>query len=476
MGRTIQSGERNIILKVIEFFENEKKNKQFVLPVHQAFKRACLATGCSKRTLSRIKREAAEERASLKTLSALGTENGVVAVDNSLCAVKLSTPGKKRKPSSRKIKLNGFGLCKLRNIINSFYIVKREAPTMKKIFAAAKTDINFPGGIDTLRKIIRDQLGYKFKRFKNTRVSITQKPDITAWRDRYLRCLNNNDDLDTDRRPVTYLDETWIHSHGITRQTNVDNTQRWIVVHAGGESGLVAGAGLLYRSKSGEYHDEVDVERFTEWLNERLIPNLPKHSIVIINNIPYYYKHSERAPARGATKDEIKTWLQQHNISFEEEMTNRELFNLVVKNRSHKKCIAEELLRGHGHEVMLLPPHHCDLNPLEYIWNLVKQRVAEGGVQQSEGEAEQLIRDAITSITADDWRRHMSHVNKLRREYWENDRIQEVNEPMLISQLGCESSSGGDSDSDTCTETSDSEVHTSGVEALFVETCYEMGP
>ncbi|CAG4968931.1 unnamed protein product [Parnassius apollo] len=58
--------------------------------------------------------------------------------------LKLSTPGKKRKQSSKKIELDNFDQCALRNLVNSFYTVRKEIPTLKKILTAAKADLNFP--------------------------------------------------------------------------------------------------------------------------------------------------------------------------------------------------------------------------------------------------------------------------------------------------------------------------------------------
>lgn len=58
MGKTIHSESRNLILKVLRFFESEKANKQYTIPVDQVVKRTCAATGISKRTLMKIKNEA----------------------------------------------------------------------------------------------------------------------------------------------------------------------------------------------------------------------------------------------------------------------------------------------------------------------------------------------------------------------------------------------------------------------------------
>lgn len=123
------------------------------------------------------------------------------------------TPGKKHKPSKKKIVVDNFDICAIRNIVNSFYTVIKEVPTLKKILAAAKRDLNFQGGRTYLRNILVNQLGYRFKKCKSTRTVLVQKPDIAAWRERYLRRMKENNDLGADKKPVTYLDETWIYSH-----------------------------------------------------------------------------------------------------------------------------------------------------------------------------------------------------------------------------------------------------------------------
>lgn len=60
MGKTLHSQTRNLILKVLSFFESEKANKQYIIPVDQAVKRTCAATGIPKSTLMKIKKGAKE--------------------------------------------------------------------------------------------------------------------------------------------------------------------------------------------------------------------------------------------------------------------------------------------------------------------------------------------------------------------------------------------------------------------------------
>lgn len=150
-GKTIHSQTRTLALKVLKFFEDEKSNKKFIIPVDQALKRACAATGMSKATLMRIKNEAKKV---LPISQNQNDDDTVVSEPRPSTSAarqepKLSTPGKKRKQSSKKIELDNFDLCALRNIVNSFYTVRKEIPTLKKILAAAKADLNFPGKLNS---------------------------------------------------------------------------------------------------------------------------------------------------------------------------------------------------------------------------------------------------------------------------------------------------------------------------------------
>lgn len=65
-----------------------------------------------------------------------------------------------------------------------------------------------------------------------------------------------------------------------------------------------------------------------------------------------------------------------------------------------KKYKINKLLADNSHGAVRLPPHSCDLNPIEYIWNLVKQRVTENNVEQLEGKIESL--KALASTTLDE--------------------------------------------------------------------------
>ncbi|CAH2064477.1 unnamed protein product, partial [Iphiclides podalirius] len=137
----IDGQAREIIFKVIKFFESEKQNRGYAFPVDNVVKRACAATGLSESTIKRIKRDGLRAEAT---------------------HTKMTGPKKKRVRKT-KVQLDYFQLCALRGIVNS-YGNRKEVPTLGKILAAAKHELNYRGGKESLRLILLNKLGIKFKK------------------------------------------------------------------------------------------------------------------------------------------------------------------------------------------------------------------------------------------------------------------------------------------------------------------------
>ncbi|CAK1585430.1 unnamed protein product [Parnassius mnemosyne] len=184
----------------------------------------------------------------------------------------------------------------------------------------------------------------------------------------------------------------------------------------------------------------MDASNFTKWIEEKLIPNLPPNGIIVMDNAPYHSKQVNKPPNFSARKNVMQMWLQEHNIEFDEKMTKRELYMLIKRHKPEKVYFIDEIFRSHGQEVLRLPPYHCDLNPIEYVWNLMKQTVADKNVDQSEKDIERLTKEAIQSITPEDWKRECNHVDRLRDKFWHADRLYELEEQELVISLGGEDS------------------------------------
>nr|XP_034833713.1 uncharacterized protein LOC117990388 [Maniola hyperantus] len=399
---------------------------------YQVTERLKLATGISNFTISRIRFERKDAEAS---------------------SSKVSTP--KRKPLRKLIVCDNFEIASLQNIINSIYMVKKEIPTLKKILAVAKEDLQFPGGKMTLRRIMVDSLGYK-NNCQSNGVDLIERYNSKALRSKYLRRIHQNDILGDDKKPIVYLFETWIHAHYTIKKCWQTSTEtgakkndsvgcRWVI--AGGENGFLNGALLMFKTKfkTGDNHDKMYATNFMKWVNQNLIPNLPEKAIIVMDNAAYRSMEVSMAPNIN-TKKEMQSWLREKNIEFEESFTKAELYKLIKRHKPPINDIIDNLFRSHGFEVLRLPPYNCNLNPIEYIWHLIKCRVANSNVEQLESQIERLTLEAIASITRDDWQREITHVKLIERQYRKREQIEDDDEKFsLIIKTG-ESSCDEDED------------------------------
>ena len=270
-------------------------------------------------------------------------------------------------------------------------------------------------------------MGFKFAK-SNGRKYLLERTDITALRHAYLRAIRENDKLENPR-PVVYQDETWLNAHHSVskcwqletddRTPNIGGLNvppgqgtRLIICHAGSCQGFVPNALLTFQAKlkSGDYHDEMNGDNFKKWFQEKLLPNMPANSILVIDNAPYHSMQEERAPTTATRKGDMITWLQSKNIPFVPDMLKSELYEIIKKHKPReKKYEIDRMAREHGHTVVRLPPYHCDLNPIELIWANVKNYVARHNTTWKMKDVAALCEQAVRSVTVKNWKDAIAH-------------------------------------------------------------------
>lgn len=149
-------------------------------------------------------------------------------------------------------------------------------------------------------------------------------------------------------RPIIYTDETFVHAaHTTPKRWQSENTvlavpfnkgNRLIIVHAGSEAGFVKGAQLVFtsKSKSGDYHDDMNFDNFQRWLNTQLIPNLP---VFVRDNAPYNIVQLDRSPTQNTIQPVLQKWLSDHNIEFDNSMLRTEHYELCKRNKTASKYV-----------------------------------------------------------------------------------------------------------------------------------------
>ncbi|GBP62543.1 hypothetical protein EVAR_21915_1 [Eumeta japonica] len=83
-----------------------------------------------------------------------------------------STPGKKKR-WQKKINLDSFDIELIRNKINEFYTVRKEIPTVIKLLQILREEINFNGGRESLRLILKC-IGFEFVKCQSKRTILME--------------------------------------------------------------------------------------------------------------------------------------------------------------------------------------------------------------------------------------------------------------------------------------------------------------
>ena len=404
-GKSISVEEQQIILNVAKYFQEESKSGN--KPQFRAgavIAKTVAATGVSKNSLRKI-----------------------------VSAGKVIDEGKTRKAKVRFGKLDNFDVGVISRIIHNLY---REhiSPSLKKILLQLKEKINFPYGKTHLWRLLK-KMGFGYEKRGRQRI-ISERPEIIAWRERYLRRIRKIKEADPERA-IVYTDETrlnhctkkeWVDLEtlkeknlrslrlsGLTVGCTEEMTgkgKRLIISDVMTQSGPVRGALWMFKadgegkkrkieskskqlsrekkrrkldSESAEkkedtvdggendseitegisfeedYHDFMDGESYKCFLFEKLIcQNIPKHSVIVIDNAPYHSKNTENYSTRKWRKQQFVNWLTEKSVTFPDKELRAELWTLVKSEREKfPDKVMKTVAKEYGHEILRLPPYHC---------------------------------------------------------------------------------------------------------------------
>ena len=284
-------------------------------------------------------------------------------------------------------------------------------------------------------------MGFQYRKQKNHKYYYEQ-PRIIEQRHAYLRKVMHNR---VEKKPVVYLDETWANSHdgkdlawvekdpvtggtiGGVRRPPGKGT-RLIILGAGGESGWIPNTTLIFRSKknTGDYHDEMTGEHFEEWFRDKLLPNVPSSSLIVMDNASYHSRRCEELPVKNWTKKRMIEWLDEKGIPYPPKALKSEIFSIIQGLNLTPQYVVDEMARAAGHEVVRLPVAHCTLNPIEMAWAQVKGHIKANNRQFNLSEVERLAWEGFEVVTPERWASLVKHVrDKVEDHYWEVDGLAE---------------------------------------------------
>ncbi|XP_077485139.1 uncharacterized protein LOC144095228 [Amblyomma americanum] len=246
--------------------------------------------------------------------------------------------------------------------------------------------------------------------------------------DSVLKAVNEVDNLpnfkETTWRCIIYLNETWVNAGHTKEYVWQDKTvksrdaflkglttglaalsgkgARLILVHAGSSTtGFVQDAADFFRAKTGnhaDYHSEIDGNYFEKWFTDKNLPNIAANSIVVMDNAPCHSVALEKAPTMSTRKADIQLWLTKKGVPWSQDMVRADPLELFQKvNTPSIVYHINTLAATHGHEVLILPPYHCEFNPIELVWSQVKGYIASRNKCFTLAKVEKLLPEALAS-------------------------------------------------------------------------------
>lgn len=381
-------------------------------PLANILERTAQATGVSERTVSRILKEEKELPSS---------------------STKFTSPMKKRRKRDGKFNLDNMNREIIRTTIQNFHIEHNELPTLAKLQSALREKIGFDGCLSTLRSLLI-KMGYEWNKIENNRKSLQERHEIQLWRFNFLKKIH---EYREEGRPIIYTDETYVLTSHVRQNTwnlkkldtktkdksflkKLSTGARFIIVHAGSSSGFIKDASLIYKASSttGDYHSNMNFNNYSKWLNEKLLPNLPDKSVIVMDNASYHNTRSSSIPTSNSRKSDMQKWLTEHGIPFNALSRNVELYDLIIRNKQRFISYRiDEIIKSKGFEILRLPPYHPELNAIENIWGILKNKIASKNIGQNMTEVQNLIAEGLNSIDNNIWLNTCKHVEKIEKEY-----------------------------------------------------------
>lgn len=413
---------RQLILNVYIFFNELKNdpNMRTTIDFQQPRKLSALVCGTSIPTVDRIRKEV------LETGSPHTPRQGYVKLANVTS-------------------IDDFDKSVIKRIISSFY-ENGQYPTVQKVLDATKQKISdFNCSESSMTRIIKS-LGYKYKKTTDGRKMLMERGDIICARMDFLKKMDHLR-ASGDNRPRFYLDETWVNQNHSRKQMWVDNEDnggfktpvgkgsRLIICHGGSsKTGFIPDAKLIFRavkSTNIDYHSEMNADVYMKWFKNFLML-LEEPSLIILDNASYHTKVLHPIPNTRWLKKDIQDWLTKNNIDYSQSDIIEELLRRVKLSQPKKIYEVDQLANEYGHEVIRLPPYHCQYNPIELIWAQVKGEIAAKNNTFKMADVEKILNEAIDHVTTEDWKKCVRHAENLQNDDLAKARLMDIR-PLIIN-------------------------------------------
>lgn len=355
----------------------------------------------------------------------------------------VSSPNKTKIFQNVVSKIDDFDKNAIRRKIHQFWF-NRELPTLDTMLTVINEDESLPDFSRTTLYRLLMSMDFEYgKRGRNS--ALLEKNELRVWRRRYLRDIKRYRE---EGRPIYFLDETWVNAGDVTsrvwKDKSVQSSQqafsqglstgavnptgkgkRLIVCHIGSVDGFVPESLMCFESKKNtrDYHDEMNGNTFRDWFKD-VLPRLKDNAVIVMDNAPYHSVRKEKCPSTQTRKADIISWLESKGEVIDPTMIIPELLEIVQRLKPmYSQYEIDELALERNKVVLRLPPYHCELNPIELAWSVVKNHVKSNNKTFKLPEVCNLLIEGVEKVNADMWKNFISHTIEEENKFWTLDNV-----------------------------------------------------
>ncbi|XP_072398158.1 uncharacterized protein [Diabrotica undecimpunctata] len=222
MPKQLNSRSKELVASLVNYFEEERNNNGPLLPLNAVQERVAAALKISVRTVSTICQ-----------MQKKGEQ--------------FESPKKKRCTNKRVTNTTTLNTSSIRDTIYNMYQRKQHV-TVQSLWSQLKDKELFNGSTTSLKRLLKE-LGFEWMK-DNPRRGLMELPNVVCKRVQFLRTYKEAKDEGIYQ--FVFLDETWIFQNGIighswqnenikSVKTTKTDGKRYIILHAGNETGFVEG-------------------------------------------------------------------------------------------------------------------------------------------------------------------------------------------------------------------------------------------
>ncbi|KAG6441352.1 hypothetical protein O3G_MSEX001742 [Manduca sexta] len=247
-------------------------------------------------------------------------------------------------------------------------------------------------------------LGYIYKKMPFGRL-LMEKPEITFQRFFYLQTI-----IETRKKnkPNIYYIDQRIIDNSLRFQKPPSQSVEALLQSTNDTSVFLYIVSTTTRQVNGIFTNVLDHANVNKWINDVVLDALKPKSVVVVDS-NFGHTISRKELTMYDTKADILKWLKENSIPCTSNMRKAELFELYKKTpKKDLNCNFSSILEAHGHRVIYLPTTLEDLNPTNFLWNFIRNKLQSqdpdkprltncGGVTNLICELSEMMMPTITS-------------------------------------------------------------------------------